>query len=209
MVKIPTETFLNLSTIKQKRIIEAAINEFSVRSYDEGKVSNIIKEANIPRGSFYQYFEDKKDLYKYLFSKIADEKIVYMQDLLDNKERLPFLELFRKLYYAGVIFAIDNPKYVRLMELLIFSRNEIYEELIEENKEKALQYYRNYIDADKELGIINKEIDTNVLAILVYKMTANVVPSQIVDDQGFNQENVINMIDKFIDIFKKGILSGE
>lgn len=209
MVKIPTETFLNLSTIKQKRIIEAAINEFSVRSYDEGKVSNIIKEANIPRGSFYQYFEDKKDLYKYLFSKIADEKMVYMQDLLDNKERLPFLELFRKLYYAGVMFAIDNPKYVRLMELLIFSRNEIYEELIEENKEKALQYYRNYIDADKELGIINKEIDTNVLAILVYKMTANVVPSQIVDDQGFNQENVINMIDKFIDIFKKGILSGE
>ena len=40
-------------------IIDAAINEFSLRSYDEAKISNIIRDSKIPRGSLYQYFIDK------------------------------------------------------------------------------------------------------------------------------------------------------
>ena len=66
---MPTRTFLNLKKEKKDRIEKALIHEFSKSTFEQASITNIIKEANIPRGSFYQYFEDKKDAVKYIIEK--------------------------------------------------------------------------------------------------------------------------------------------
>ena len=65
---VPKETFLNLAQPKRDKIINAAIKEFSRVTIGEASIENIISEAKIPRGSFYQYFKDKEDAYKYVIS---------------------------------------------------------------------------------------------------------------------------------------------
>jgi len=62
---MPTRTFFNLSQEKQQRLLEAARLEFSRVPLYEASISKIIANADIPRGSFYQYFNDKEDLYYY------------------------------------------------------------------------------------------------------------------------------------------------
>ncbi|MFC6171265.1 TetR/AcrR family transcriptional regulator [Loigolactobacillus jiayinensis] len=62
---MPTRTFFNLSQAKQQRLIDAAQQEFSRVPLHEASISKIIATAEIPRGSFYQYFADKEDLYYY------------------------------------------------------------------------------------------------------------------------------------------------
>lgn len=59
---MPKSTFYRISEDKQKRIINAARNEFLSVPYSEVSINKIIKEADIPRGSFYQYFDGKEDL---------------------------------------------------------------------------------------------------------------------------------------------------
>lgn len=66
---MPSKTFFNLKEEKRARIEKALINEFSKDSFEQVSITNIIKEAEIPRGSFYQYFEDKEDAVKYLLEK--------------------------------------------------------------------------------------------------------------------------------------------
>lgn len=66
---MPTQTFFNLPEQKKQRLIAGAMKEFTERSLNEASISNIIKNAEISRGSFYQYFEDKKDLYFFLIGK--------------------------------------------------------------------------------------------------------------------------------------------
>lgn len=66
---MPKDTFFRLPEEKKKRIMEAADREFFSRSYAEASINRIIKDAEIPRGSFYQYFEDKKDLFLYAISE--------------------------------------------------------------------------------------------------------------------------------------------
>lgn len=68
---MPKETFLNLKQEKRERIEKALIKEFSKGTFEEASVSNIIAEAKIPRGSFYQYFEDKEDAIKYVIQKFV------------------------------------------------------------------------------------------------------------------------------------------
>ena len=63
---MPLKTFLNLSEEKRNKVINAAIKEFSSVPYEKISINQIIKDAEISRGSFYMYFEDKIDLTLYL-----------------------------------------------------------------------------------------------------------------------------------------------
>ncbi|WP_203623136.1 MULTISPECIES: TetR/AcrR family transcriptional regulator [unclassified Lacticaseibacillus] len=66
---MPKPTFFRLAEPKRKRLIKAAYDEFSRASFQDASISNIIKDAGIPRGSFYQYFEDKSDIFFYLLDR--------------------------------------------------------------------------------------------------------------------------------------------
>lgn len=68
---MPKQTFYNLPEEKRERLIDAAIDEFTIRSLREASITNIIKQAEIPRGSFYQYFEDLDDLFFYLIKRFV------------------------------------------------------------------------------------------------------------------------------------------
>lgn len=75
---MPKQTFFNLKEEKKKKIEKALIKEFSNNTFEKASISNIIAEANIPRGSFYQYFEDKEDVIKYIIQKfiLAEEELI-------------------------------------------------------------------------------------------------------------------------------------
>ena len=63
---MPTQTFFNLPPPKREKLLHAAVAEFARRPYGEVSISRIIQAAEIPRGSFYQYFADKTDLFRHV-----------------------------------------------------------------------------------------------------------------------------------------------
>ncbi len=65
---MPSERFLKLSEEKQRRILKAAVDEFARVPFENVSINQIIREADISRGSFYTYFEDKRDLLAYIFT---------------------------------------------------------------------------------------------------------------------------------------------
>ncbi|MDO4975842.1 MAG: TetR/AcrR family transcriptional regulator [Eubacteriales bacterium] len=69
---MPKDTFYRLPDEKRERILNAAKNEFFRVPYGQASINQIIKNADIPRGSFYQYFEDKKDIFLYVLSEQHD-----------------------------------------------------------------------------------------------------------------------------------------
>jgi len=65
---LPKQTFLNLPEEKKQTLNRVLMKEFSRVPLFEASISNIVKEAGIPRGSFYQYFEDKDDAFFYILN---------------------------------------------------------------------------------------------------------------------------------------------
>lgn len=76
-----SKTFLNLKEEKQERIIQAALVEFSRVPMHEASVTNIVKGAEISRGSFYQYFGGKESLYLYIVQALYKK---HRQDLYEQ-----------------------------------------------------------------------------------------------------------------------------
>ena len=69
---MPSETFFRLPEEKRERVIRSAWQEFTSVSYAQVSINRIVRQADIPRGSFYQYFADKDDLFRYLAGGIRD-----------------------------------------------------------------------------------------------------------------------------------------
>ncbi len=72
MLCVIKKTFYNLPEEKRHRIIDAIMKEFSSATTEKVSINRIIKTANISRGSFYQYFDDKVDLVEVLTTTFVD-----------------------------------------------------------------------------------------------------------------------------------------
>lgn len=62
---MPKETFFNLSEEKQEKVIRSAVSEFQKHGFEKANVANIARNAGVAKGSVYQYFENKKELFIY------------------------------------------------------------------------------------------------------------------------------------------------
>lgn len=67
---MPKKTFFNLPIDKKQKIIDAAYDLFIENDYKDVNIRSIAKKAGISIGSFYQYFDDKDDLYLFLMTEI-------------------------------------------------------------------------------------------------------------------------------------------
>lgn len=81
---MPSKTFMNLPSSKQKALLDAAIKEFYQVPYTEVSINQIILNAHISRGSFYTYFTDKNDLFGYLLLLKKQEFFSLTKDVFDS-----------------------------------------------------------------------------------------------------------------------------
>ncbi len=94
---MPTTTFFNLPPPKRERLLRAAVSEFVQKPFNEVSINRIIRAAEIPRGSFYQYFEDKADLFRHIlsyFSRRLEESVLASLDACNGDLLAAPLALF-------------------------------------------------------------------------------------------------------------------
>ncbi len=91
---MPKEMFSKISKEKREIFINAAIDEFTTKSFENTSVNSIIKKAKISRGSFYNYFYDIEELFNYIFEKVKKERFIYANEILVecNKDYFVFIK---------------------------------------------------------------------------------------------------------------------
>ena len=207
---MPTDTFFNINEDKRKRIIEAGIAEFSRNSFGDASISNIIEMAEIPRGSFYQYFSDLKDFYKYIISVIAEKKIAFFNQSFGDMESRDTFEMIRELYRLGIKFAYDNPKIAAIGNYFAAESDDLKNEIYEDFEDKSRQFFINLIDAGKENGDIDEKIDNQTVARILYFINLSIT-DEFLDGVDLSNlettdlESYYDFIDKMLFILKHGI----
>lgn len=91
------EAFLTLKEKKKNNILNAISVCLHKTNYDELSVNDIVKEADISRGSFYNYFKDKNDAVETLVdSKLKDHFDQYLNAI--SKSNCSLFEGTKKVY---------------------------------------------------------------------------------------------------------------
>ena len=104
---MPTKTFYNLPTDKREKLMNAIRSELSRAPVDEISINKIIHEAEIPRGSFYQYFENKKDMLHYLLSEYRTLLFDHAHDSL-QKNNGDLFQMFIDIFDFTYSFVMED-----------------------------------------------------------------------------------------------------
>jgi len=87
--------FLNLKPEKRERIVNAAMKEFAQKGFKNASTDAIVKEAAISKGALFHYFNNKKDLFFFLYDYSLDILMNQMQ-LKYNYDEKDFFERLRQ-----------------------------------------------------------------------------------------------------------------
>ena len=210
---MPEQTFFNLPPEKRGKIIEAAMEEFAGHTFKTSSIARIVEAAGIPRGSFYQYFVDLKDLYRYIISVIADRKMDKFSTLAAELHSLDTFAKLRKLYRVGIEFAAENPKMALIGNHFLKESEELRVEIVGEYGEKGQEFFRGLLGQGMAQGEIDKSVDIDVASFLMFSMNtalADYYLSQL-DDKGMlpDPDRWLSLVDRMLYIVENGIRNRE
>src|SRR6478672_8202153 len=108
---MPTVTWARLDPTRRAAVIEAAEAEFGVHGFSGGSLNVIARRAGVAKGSLFQYFADKRDLYAFI-SDVASQRVrVYMEDRIRELDSSrPFFEFLTDLMDSWVAYFADHPR---------------------------------------------------------------------------------------------------
>ncbi|EHR36849.1 hypothetical protein HMPREF9708_01075 [Facklamia languida CCUG 37842] len=158
--------FNNLKPEKQKQIINAAIKEFVRNGFEKASTNEIVKRANISKGSLFNYFNSKKDLYLYLI-EYSSKAIVNLNEEIDLSET----DLFKRIERVALQKFYVQQKYPQAFEFLASTKQEesvevkdiikqrlnpIYNQaIIKLYKDIDYSKFREGVDIEKAIEILN------------------------------------------------------
>ena len=197
---MPKETFFNLPADKRNLIISAAINEFSKADYNTASINQICKKACIAKGSFYQYFADKLDLYVYVMTSAIEEKIKFFSSTITEFHNLTLLEQFRFLFKKGIEFAKKHPKYAALGEQFSKESDETAKSaVIKEGNKQSETLFMQMIHNAKAKGEIDNKVDTLALTLLLQSLNSAIYKYMQDKFESISYEHNEKDINAFVD----------
>jgi len=206
---MPKKTFFNINDKKRKMIVDESINEFSTYSYENSSINRIVENCKISKGSFYQYFGNKEDLYRYIISISLEKKMEYVNATLISEIDNGFIKIIKEIFKSGLKFAYENEKLASIGVLLIKNKNsEIYRKIIGQNKNLAVDFYKKLIEIEIEKGKIKPDINIEFTSYLINSMIINLSEYFFEinkDNEKTFSEDMLFLVDDLMDMLINGI----
>lgn len=197
------KTFYNLPYEKRKRITDAVIKEFMERPNEKVSINRIIKTAEISRGSFYQYFDDKVDLIEIITKTMFDESSNKAKEIL----KLSCGDLF--VMYIKMFDYFDDyssqKQTMKIMRNIVDSfkaNDDLVSEYLKNRFNIALSNNEIYLMVDRQ----NLKFQDNESVKYLIEILTQVLKNAIFDVfvAGSDREEVRERLIKKIDIIKQG-----
>lgn len=171
---MPKPTFEKLSNHKRETFIKEFLEEFAANNYDKASVSVVVKKLNIAKGSVYQYFDNKLDLYLYLKSLCEMAKRQYVLGIQrDNYTN--FWEYYRAQYEAGIQFDLEHPlKSQFLYRMGEKESSEVLQGFMKEWKQQAIQAYTGIIQKEIDQGYFRKDISAEAMTYFLVAVSMGI-----------------------------------
>lgn len=214
---MPTETFFNLPEDKRQRILDLAIDEFAENDYASASISRVVARAGIAKGSFYQYFADKQDLYLYLLQLAVDEKKAFFAGATMPDPEASIFEMMRWLFRYGLDFEFSNPKLSQIGYRAVYGDAPLPEETAALLRGGMASFYGPLVARGMAAGDIDPALDPDLVAFMLNAMTSQlgdyllkrleVAPETLATDgvRGFDQPGYLALVDELMMVLERGL----
>ena len=189
---MPKQTFLNLPEEKRNNIVNAAVDEFAQYGLENASTNRIVANSGISKGSFYQYFEDKQDVFMYLLTVLEREKVEYFSGKHPPSTNMDTFEYFRWMIKTGMEFNTSHPLLTQAISRVMFGEGLYYGNTFADIRERTSQGLRMMIKQAIERGEVDPSVEVD-LAVMVMETWSNAISTYILGE-GMKQKDIMRWV---------------
>jgi AcrR family transcriptional regulator len=157
---MPTDTWFRLDKRKQRRIRNAALRVYAAHDYRHTTIDRIVEEARIPKGSFYQYFTNKDDLFVHLFVHLGEDKKEALLAWIDQAPNLPFARFLVALETEGQRLEVALSPHPELRQRFYMEcPQEVIQSTMTSLVPHTYEVFTKAIQRYQNAGVIRRDID--------------------------------------------------
>ncbi|MFM2308840.1 MAG: hypothetical protein RLY87_961 [Chloroflexota bacterium] len=214
---MPKQTWTKLDEHKRDRIIQEALTEFAQYPYAQASITAMVRRLGIAKGSVYQYFEDKEDLY------VAMVHIAHERVHVALRTRIPLalyreadvFTLLRRYFAESVSVSLDYPVEAALIQRSLYDTSpsapavraladHIQRSFVEEVVSSAIQSRSLRDDVDTRVSVFVLE---SVLARMIPYMQMHIASDAHATEQEVTQSaaQIVRFFDDLVAVLNSGL----
>ena len=162
---MPSSRFFKLPDEKRSKILRAVHSELAEFPVDELSINRIIHDADISRGSFYQYFEDKRDIFLYIVNTHKKEAFDFVESFIKDCSGDVFSFMRKAIDFIISAGCSDKMEGMKKM----FSQPWVFDMIVSDTMKGKMEEARTpkgimfeYINKDE----LNVDSDEEILALI-------------------------------------------
>jgi AcrR family transcriptional regulator len=192
---------------RKKQILECAKKLFARKGYYQTQISDIQHEAGVARGTIYQYFKNKDDIFKTLLENLHKE----MKDVISSKpanleeDFSSGEKVFRyRIKKAFALFAND-PDYCNLLLRVGLGLGDSFDSILGRFDRQMVELIKSYLVSGIKLGRVKPDIDPVLMSNVIGGGFMRMAYFYGVTGKGSKTEEFEQLTENFVNAFAYGI----
>ncbi len=165
----PSDTFQNLPTDKQERILDGALSEFAAKGYGRASMNTLVSRLGIAKGSIFQYFRDKPGLFQHVFDFAVERVKGHLRQVRDQTEGQDVFQRIHLSLLSGLDMIENNPRLFQLYLRVVFEgdvpfRGRLLASIFLFGRDYLMELLREGVEA----GQLRKDLDLEMAVFVVH-----------------------------------------
>ena len=196
--------------------MNAAVEEFAENGLENASTNRIVKNSGIAKGSFYQYFEDKQDVFMHMLDRIEQEEMEFFKNERPPDHNMDVFHYYRWMVKKGMEFGLAHPRAIQAAWRVLLGEGLYYGKNLAGYREKTKQALTILIKQAMERGEVDPSVDVE-LAVMIMETWSNAITTYVLNE-GMKQKDVLKWmrsqktqetIDKLLYVMEYGLRKTE
>ncbi|GGP15016.1 TetR/AcrR family transcriptional regulator [Oceanobacillus neutriphilus] len=155
---------------RRDHLLEAALECFSSKGYYASTVDDIVRYANLSKGSVYNYFSSKEDIFIHLLEKKRTESMEHLKEKLDKIDS-PTTKL-QHWIHEDIPYSLEKKKFMRVhIEFWLYSADSPkLKEILSKRFDAMVDMTKAIIAEGKKRGEFRQDLDVEQATAMFWSL---------------------------------------
>jgi TetR/AcrR family transcriptional regulator len=183
-----------VSVDRKKQILDAAAKSFSLFGYKATTMDQVAKLANVGKGTIYNFFKNKEDLFHEIVSSLIAEMKEAAEQSFDEEDS--FVEKVHRALYQVLDFRRKHQLTIKLFQEAREMGTPAVLEVMDKIERSILDYIRDKIEMGIKHGEI-KNCSPEVTAFVILKTYISLIFDWERDHEPLEKDEIARLFDLY------------
>jgi AcrR family transcriptional regulator len=183
-----------VSVDRKKQILDAAAKSFSLFGYKATTMDQVAKLANVGKGTIYNFFKNKEDLFHEIVSSLIAEMKEAAEQSFDEEDS--FVEKVHRALYQVLDFRRKHQLTIKLFQEAREMGTPVVLEVMDKIERSILDYIRDKIEMGIKHGEI-KNCNPEVTAFVILKTYISLIFDWERDHDPLEKDEIARLFDLY------------